>query len=87
MANNYKVSGKKLTSRFGMSHSQTKATTKWMDGGEPRQPGDRKYPLSKRLAKKCKHKRWIDEGYGGPESGGEGGHCRDCGYGFFIRLY
>ena len=84
--NNYKVSGKKLTSRFGFSHAAYRAITKAVEG-EPRRPGDRKYPLSRRLVKKCKHRHWIDTSWTGPESGGDGGYCRDCGYSFHHVYY
>jgi hypothetical protein len=83
MANNYKVPGTKMTSRFGYSHRETRIMNKLF--GDPRDLGQ--IPMSKRLMKKCKHKRWIDDGYGNTESGGDGGHCKDCGYSFWHQYY
>lgn len=31
--------------------------------------------------------RWIDDSYGGPESGCMAGHCERCGYSFHHTLY
>lgn len=84
-SNNYRVSGQKMTSRFGESHKQMRAHAKyvaqhWSEGKSPRM-------LSKRLAKKCTHPRMQDHGYGGPESGCIDLHCPDCGYGHHVTLY
>lgn len=31
--------------------------------------------------------KWVDESYGGPDSGCMAGHCERCGYGFHHQLY
>lgn len=89
--NNYKVPGKKMTSRFGLSHSALREMNKreyeWISGEELERRNPSAPVMSKRLAKKCKHPRMIDEGYGGPEGGCMAGHCPDCGYSFSHRLY
>lgn len=38
---------------------------------------------------KCDHpsRYWVDEGYGGPETGCMAGHCEMCGWGFHETLY
>ena len=41
--------------------------------------------LSKRLAKKCKHEKMVDDSYGGPESGCMAGHCAK--FSFHHTLY
>lgn len=82
MKNNYKVSGKKMTSRFGWSHKACRLMAKNIGGG----PAPH-YTLSKRLAKKCTHKRWVDDGYGGHDGGCAAGHCKDCGYSYHHTLY
>lgn len=35
----------------------------------------------------CKHKNWVDESYGNPDSGGDGGYCKDCGWSFWHQYY
>jgi len=30
---------------------------------------------------------WVDESWGNPDSGGEGGYCKRCGYSFSITYY
>lgn len=37
----------------------------------------------------CKYKGhdWVDESYGGPDTGCMAGHCKRCGYGFHHTLY
>ncbi len=35
----------------------------------------------------CRHSRWVDEGYGNPDSGGDGGHCPDCHFAFWHTYY
>jgi hypothetical protein len=37
----------------------------------------------------CKHfdHDWVDESYGGPDSGCMAGHCNRCGYSFHHTLY
>lgn len=35
----------------------------------------------------CSHKNWVDESYGGPDSGCMAGYCRDCGESFHHTLY
>jgi hypothetical protein len=30
---------------------------------------------------------WVDDSYGGPESGCMAGHCRRCGWSFHTQLY
>ena len=37
----------------------------------------------------CKHfdHDWVDESYGGPDSGCMAGYCKRCGYGFHHTLY
>ena len=41
------------------------------------------------LEKTCKRKGhdWIDESYGGPDSGAMAGTCKRCGYSFHTQLY
>ena len=39
------------------------------------------------LQKDCEHDMWVDEGYGNPDSGGDGGYCRRCGWGFWVQYY
>lgn len=90
MSNNYKVPGTKLTSRFGMSHKQLRAEGRYVAEfykGHPDLGSHRLKYNTKRLAKKCTHKRWADDSYGGPESGAMAGHCKDCGYSFHHTLY
>ena len=88
-SNNYKVAGKKMTSRFYMSHRQARAESKHFAEFYKGHPDYAKShrPLSKRLAKKCKHKRWVDAGYGGPEGGCMAGYCKDCGFSMHHTLY
>lgn len=86
---NYRVAGKKLLSRFGYSHKDNRyiarRNAEYFNEG-PAAQRKMKYN-TKRLAKKCPHKRWEDTGYGGPESGCMAGHCKDCGYSFHHTLY
>lgn len=84
MANNHGIPGKKMTSRFGISHRQARAMNR-----EFWQPGGRKHyeMLSKRLAKRCKHPKMVDDSYGGPESGCMAAHCPRCGFSFDHTLY
>jgi len=30
---------------------------------------------------------WVNEGWAGPDSGGDGGFCRRCGWSFHVTLY
>lgn len=88
IANNYRVPGKKMTSRFGMSHREMRRMAKhFVSKFGPEQPEPRLKYNTKRLAKKCPHKAWEDESWAGPESGGMGGRCRHCGYSFHHTLY
>jgi hypothetical protein len=90
-ANNYRVPGKKMTSRFFMSHKAMRAEAKFhaefYKGAPPEYGGDRLKYTTKRLQKKCQHKRWVDTGHGGPEGGHDSGHCRDCGWAFHHVMY
>ncbi len=81
----YKVSGKKMESRFGMSHKAMRAMNKYMAPFQ--EPGPRNHGLSKRLAKKCQHENMVDDSYGGPESGCVAAHCTRCGYSFRHIMY
>lgn len=88
-SNGYKVSGEKMTSRFGMSHKQNRD----MNAGWAKMMGDGPAPQrslkysTKRLQKKCQHKRMIGDGWAGPDSGGEGFTCKDCGYSWSCTYY
>lgn len=35
----------------------------------------------------CDHPNWEDDSYGGPDSGGDGGSCPDCGFSFWHQYY
>lgn len=35
----------------------------------------------------CKHPHWVDESYGGPDSGCIAGYCPDCGHSFHVTMY
>lgn len=35
----------------------------------------------------CKHPNWVDEGYGGPDSGCDAGYCPDCGFSYHHVMY
>jgi hypothetical protein len=89
-ANNYRVPGKKMTSRFGMSHRELRAVTKYHAAyyaGHPDYKAKHYESLPKRLAKKCKHPKMRDEGYGGPNSGCIDLHCPHCGFSHHVNLY
>jgi hypothetical protein len=30
---------------------------------------------------------WVNTGHAGPDSGTDGGYCKRCGWGFFVRMY
>ena len=87
--NGYKVPGAKMTSRFGLSHSANRAGNKFqaMHCDPEQLKGSRLKYATKRLAKKCKHKRLVDESYGGPESGCVSLYCKDCGWCSHTTLY
>lgn len=87
--NGYKVPGAKMTSRFGESHAQRRAGDKYMARfTDPEQFAGGKLRFStKRLAKKCKHKRLVDKSYGGPDSGYVSLYCKDCGWCSHTTLY
>lgn len=40
-----------------------------------------------RLVCVVKNHDWVDDSYGGPDSGADGGHCARCGYSFYVRMY
>lgn len=87
-SNNYKVAGKKMTSRFYMSHRELRGLAKAEGRFQP--PSESSRPLkygTKRLAKKCKHLRWVDTGHAGPDSGAMAGYCKDCGFSMHHTLY
>lgn len=85
---NYKVPGTKMTGSLVNSESHRTARNFARHFWEPLPPGVPSYSkLSPRRVKLCKHRRWVDTGYGGPESGGDGGYCRDCGYSFWHQYY
>lgn len=35
----------------------------------------------------CKHPHWVDESYGGPDSGYDAGYCPDCHLSFHHTMY
>lgn len=87
----YKVPGKKMQSRFGLSHRAQRAMWKGF-ARSAQQPEHNRMShhysmLSKRRAKLCKHPHMRDDGYGGPESGCIDLHCPDCGYSHRVVLY
>lgn len=46
------------------------------------------YWLGGLLCKRLGHgKHWHNEGYGGPDSGGDGGYCDRCGFSFWHQMY
>lgn len=91
-SNNYRVSGKKLNSRFGMSVREDRQMTKiyakydqsWRGGEYAPAPQPK---LSRRKLKTCNHPRMRDYGGGGPESGYIDLRCPDCGYSYHETLY
>lgn len=89
----YKVPGKKMQSRFGMSHRAIRAHDKSAAifyQGAPKEiydSGKHYNVLSKRLAKKCKHERMVDHGHGGPDGGCIDLHCARCGFSHHHVLY
>lgn len=83
-ARGYKVPGAKMKGQHGYSHRETRLINKHEAPYYPEEPKHRKHA---RALKHCKHKRWVDESYGGPDSGGDGGHCKDCGFGFWHQYY
>jgi hypothetical protein len=87
--NNYRVPGTKMTSRFGYSHNHQRAESRHLSklGSFGPETGRRYTPL--RRLKTCQHpaKYWQDESWGGPESGGEAGHCKFCGWSFRHVMY
>lgn len=44
------------------------------------------FAVGKRKCKTLGH-NLVSDGYGGPESGGDGCHCTRCGYSFFHQFY
>lgn len=85
MANNYRVPGTKMTSRFGFSNRQAREMVKAFPyAGEPSR---RLKYAPRRLVKKCRHIHWVNEDHGGPESGYISGRCKDCGTSFYHQLY
>lgn len=87
-SNNYKVAGKKMTSRFYMSNRELRGMAKAeAQFSQPSESTRRLKYSTRRLAKKCKHLHWVDTGYGGPDSGAMEGHCKDCGFSMHEVLY
>ena len=89
MQHNYRVAGKKMESRFGLSHKDARALAKSEAMFYQQCPAAQrtlKY-ATKRLAKKCMHLHMIDTSHGGPESGTMSGFCKDCGWSYRHALY
>lgn len=90
--NNYRVPGAKMTSRYGVSHAETrahrKAENEFCKGHPDYKEGPAPIPrMNARARAKCEHKRMIGTGWGGPDSGGDGGYCPDCGYSWEVTFY
>ena len=45
------------------------------------------HPIYRWRMQRCSHPNMVNDGYGGPDSGCDAGHCPDCGFEFFHRMY